>query len=147
MPRTGAARLPPTERVPTLRLRRRRPVLATEPQPDAHPKTGLFAEPVRVTSLTVLDPEPLDDGTRRVIFLAEVRDAEGRRCPDVSVEATVTGPERTRTVQGTTDLLGRIRFRTSGPEGTYRIELRDVAAGGLAWDPQAGPRSAVIELT
>lgn len=125
---------------------RRRPVLATEPQPDAHPKAGLFAEPVRVTSLRVLDPEPLDDGTRRVTFLVEVRDAEDRRCPDVSVEATVSGPERSRTVQGTTDLLGRIRFRTTGPAGSYHIELRDVAAGGLAWDRGAGPSSAVTQL-
>jgi hypothetical protein len=123
-----------------VRLRRRRPVEVTvEPQPDDVPKRGLFTEPVRVTSLRTLDPERVDGGQQRVTFLVEVRDAEGRRCPDLSVQATVSGPERTRTVQGNTDLLGRIRFRTTGPPGRYRIELRDVAAGGLDWDRDGGP--------
>jgi hypothetical protein len=126
----------------TRRRRAGRPVLEAERQPDDRPKTGLFAEPIRVTSLTVLDPEVLDDGTHRVTFLVEVRDAEGRRCPDLAVEARVTGPERTRTVDGATDMFGRIRFRMAGPAGSYGIEVTDVAAFGLAWDAAAGPTVA-----
>jgi hypothetical protein len=112
-----------------------------EKQPDALPKAGLFAEPVRVTRLDVLDPEAVDEG-HRVTFLLEVKDAEDRRCSDVAVEARVTSPVRDRTVQGTTDLLGRIRFRTTGPDGVYHLEVTDVGAKGLAWDPDAGPRRA-----
>lgn len=129
------------------RLRRkRRPQVALERHPDDLPKTGLFAEPVRVASLRTLEPEDLGDGQHRVTFLVEIRDAEDRRCSDLSVEATVTGPERSRPAQGTTDLLGRIRFRTTGPAGAYRLEIRDVAAGGLAWDPGAGPQQADVEV-
>jgi hypothetical protein len=40
-------------------------------------------------------------------------------------------------VSGTTDLLGRIRFRTTGGAGDYTLELTDVAAGGLAADRDA----------
>ncbi len=129
------------------RLRRKhRAEVAVERHPDDLPKTGLFAEPVRVASIKVLDPEEMGDDLRRVTFLVEVRDAEDKRCSDVSVEARVTGPERSRTAHGTTDLLGRIRFRTTGTAGSYRIELRDVAAGGLDWDRDAGPLDAGIEL-
>lgn len=125
------------------RLRRkRRTQIELETQPDDLPKRGLFAEPVRVTSLRVLEPEDLGDGQHRVTFMVEVRDAEDGRCPDIAVEATVAGPERSRTAQGTTDMLGRIRFRTTGPAGTYRIELHDIAAGGLDWDRTAGPTQA-----
>jgi hypothetical protein len=130
-----------------VRLRRRRPQLATERHPDELPKAGLFAEPVRITLLRALDPEPTDTGEQRVTFLVEVRDAEGRRCSDLSVEATVSGPQRARTVQGTTDLLGRIRFRTTGPDGTYRLTIEDVAAHGLAWDRAAGPAGVELDLS
>jgi hypothetical protein len=129
-----------------VRLPRRRRQLATEPLPDGLPKAGLFAEPVRVASLRVLDPEVAGDDQHRVTFLLEVRDAEDRRCSDVAVAATVTGPTRTRTVQGTTDLLGRIRFRTTGPAGRYRLEVEDVAAGGLRWDREGGPVDAELSL-
>jgi hypothetical protein len=129
-----------------VRLRRRRRQLATEPLPDGLPKTGLFAEPVRVASLRALDPEVADDDHHRVTFLLEVRDAEDRRCSDIAVEATVTGPARSRTVQGTTDLLGRIRFRTTGPDGTYRLVVQDVAAKGLAWDPEGGPTEVELAV-
>jgi hypothetical protein len=120
---------------------RRRRTLPVEPQPDGLPRTGLFAEPIVVTRLDA--PEP-DEG--RAVFLAEVRDAEGRRCPDVAVEATLTGPERTRTVVGNTDMLGRVRFRMAGPPGTYTITVVDVGAGGLAWDAEAGPRETATHL-
>lgn len=117
-----------------------------EPEPDAAPKHGLFTEPVRVTDIDVFDPEVVQDGRRRVTFRVSIRDADGRRCPSLAVEARVTGPERTATVQGTTDMLGRLRFRMTGPAGTYRIEVTDVAAGGLDWDPDAGPRRASTAL-
>lgn len=129
-----------------LRRRRHRPEVTLETQPDALPKTGLFTEPLVVTALDVLEPELLDDGQHRVGFRAEIRDAEGRRCPDVAVEATVGGPHRQRTVQGTTDMLGRIRFRMAGPPGHYRLELTDVGAGGLAWDRTAGPTTLEAEV-
>lgn len=121
-----------------------RPTLALEPHPDDLPKRGLFAEPVRVADLQVLEPEALDDGRRRVTFLVEVRDADGRRCSDLSVEARVRGPERTRTVQGTTDMFGRIRFRMASTPGDYAIEVTDVAAHGLDWDRAAGPGEATV---
>ncbi len=125
---------------PFARRRRRTPPTVTlEQHPDDMPKTGLFTEPVRVSDLQVLDPEVLDDGRRRVTFMVEVRDADGKRCSDLSVEARVTGPERTRTVQGTTDMFGRIRFRMASTPGTYAVEITDVAAHGLAWDREAGP--------
>lgn len=129
-----------------LRRRRRRPQVTLERQPDALPKSGLFSEPLRVTALDVLDPEVLDDGQHRTSFRVEVRDSEDRRCPDIAVEARLSGPERTRTVQGTTDMLGRIRFRMAGPPGAYRIEVTDVGAKGLAWDPQAGPSTAKTDV-
>lgn len=104
---------------------------------DGHPKDGLFAAPLTVTALTVADPEPRDEDTVRVTFRATVKDAEGRRCPDVAVEATIAGPERTATGQTTTDLMGAVRFRMTGPAGSYRITIEDVGAGGLAWDREA----------
>ena len=127
--------------------RARRPRVTTETQPDALPKRGLFAEPIRVTKLDPLDPDVDDHGLARAVFMVEVKDAEDRRCSDLSVEARLTGPDRTRTVQGTTDLMGRIRFRMASGPGEYRIELTDVAAGGLDWDDAAGPREATTELT
>lgn len=127
--------------------RARRARGTTETQPDALPKRGLFAEPVRVTRLDVLDPDADDAGVARATFLIEIKDAEDRRCPDLSVEARLTGPERTRIVQGTTDMMGRIRFRMASGPGAYRIELTDVAAGGLDWAPDEGPRDADVELT
>jgi hypothetical protein len=102
--------------------------------PDSHPKRGLIAEPVRVERIEHASTEPLDGGERRVTFLIELRASDDARCPNVAVEARVSGPERQRTVSGATDMLGRIRFRMSGPAGTYAIEVTDVAAGGLDWD-------------
>lgn len=118
---------------------------ATAKVADSHPRTGLFTEPVRVADLRLREVEVLDDGRRRVVFQATIRDAEDRRCPDLSVEARVVGPERTGAGQSTTDLLGAVRVRTEGSVGTYRVEVLDVAAGGLAWDVDAGPR--VLETT
>lgn len=122
-------------------VRRRRP-FTIEPQPDALPKRGLFDEPIRVARLDALEAEVLDDGRHRVTFLVEIRDREDKRCSDLAVEARVEGPERSRVVQGPTDLFGRVRFRMAGPPGTYRIQVTDVAAFGLDWDAAAGPVTA-----
>lgn len=129
------------------RLRRRR----IDPDgivglPDSHPKRGLLAEPVRIARLEHASTEVLDEGSsRRITFLVEIRAADGARCPAIAVEAHVSGPERARTVSGATDLLGRVRFRMAGPPGTYAIEVRDVAAGGLDWDREAGTLALSVD--
>lgn len=143
------------------RLRRRRIDPSTlVGLPDSHPKRGLLAEPVRITRITheaTDTPEQPEDGpdgaagtgtvpAHRVTFLLEVRAADDARCPAVAVEARVSGPERTRTVSGATDLLGRLRFRMSGPAGRYGIEVVDVAAGGLDWDRDAGPLQLTVDV-
>ena len=109
---------------------------------DSHPKDGLFAQPLVVTALTVADPEPQDGDQVRVTFRATIKDAEGRRCPDVAVDATITGPERTASGTATTDLMGAVRFRMTGPAGTYAVRVDDVAAGGLRWDSDASTTEA-----
>lgn len=111
---------------------------------DSHPKDGLFAQPVVVASLTAGEPEPRDDGQVRVTFRATVKDAEGRRCPDLAVEATIAGPDRTASGEATTDLMGAVRFRMTGPAGRYEVTIDDVAAGGLAWDRDASTVSAAV---
>jgi hypothetical protein len=117
------------------RLRRRRIDPGTLVSlPDSHPKRGLIAEPVRVERIDHESTEPDGPDQQRVTFLVEIRSADDARCPAVAVEARVSGPERERTVSGATDLLGRIRFRMAGPPGTYRLDILDVAAGGLDWD-------------
>ncbi len=127
-------------------LRRRRRTVRLEPEPDGLPRAGLFTEPVRVAVLRALDTEYPDDAPCRAAFLAEIRDGDDRRCPDVYVEATMSGPDRSRTVHGTTDMLGRIRFRMKGPAGFYSIRLDNVGAGGLAWDADAGPTVCNSEI-
>lgn len=125
---------------------RKRRQLTLERQPDDLPKRGLFTEPIRITRLEALAPEVLEDGTTRVTFLVEVKDADDRRCSDLAVDARVDGPERTATVQGTTDMFGRVRMRMAGPAGRYGIEVLAVAAKGLDWDADAGPTTAALEV-
>jgi len=115
------------------------------PLPDSHPKRGLLAEPVRIGRLEHAETEP-SGPDRRVTFLVEIRAADDARCPAVAVEARMSGPDRTRTVSGATDMLGRVRFRMTGPAGTYRCEIVDVAAGGLDWDRQAGPDELTLTV-
>lgn len=124
--------------------RRRGPDLdqTLEKVPDDLPRDGIFAQPLVVASLRSQDPERQDDGTVRVSFRATVKDAEGKRCPDLNIQARVTGPERAATGETTTDLMGQARFRMTGPSGTYRIEILDVAAGGLAFDRDASELTA-----
>ncbi|MEX2532525.1 MAG: hypothetical protein WD360_01015 [Nitriliruptoraceae bacterium] len=113
--------------------RRRTPPMTLEPLPDGLPKRGLFTEPVRVTRLTASHEKHGTDQVR-VTFLTEVRDATDRRCSDLFVEALVRSPERERLVSGTTDLLGRIRFRIVGDLGVYTTTITNVGAFGLQWD-------------
>lgn len=116
------------------------------PVPDDVPKRGLFEEPVAVTDLRAREPETLADGRRRVTFRTVVKDAAGRRCPDLAVEARLTGPERTGDGTGHTSLMGHVDFRMTGPPGTYRIEVLDVAAGGLDLDRDASVLTAEVTV-
>jgi hypothetical protein len=113
--------------------------------PDSHPKRGLIAEPVRVGDLQHTSTDVLEDGSRRVTFVVEIRAADDARCAAIAVEARISGPERARTVSGATDLLGRVRFRMTGPPGPYRLEVTDVAAGGLDWDRSAGHDEVMVD--
>lgn len=101
---------------------------------DSLPRDGLFTQPLRIAALSAAEPEDLDDGQVRVTFRATIKDAEGRRCPELTVDATIAGPERTASGSGWTDLMGAVRFRMTGPPGTYRIRIDDVAAGALTWE-------------
>lgn len=133
-------------RNPFRRSRAAQPALTVERITDALPKRGLFTEPIRVDRLEALDPEPLDDGRTRVTFVLEVRDAEGRRCPELAVAARFVAPGYDRPLEGATDMFGRLRFRMDGGPGTYTVTIDDVAAGGLDWDPDAGPTTATLTL-
>jgi hypothetical protein len=129
------------------RLRRRRIDPATfVPLPDSHPKRGLLAEPLRIARLEHERTEPAEDGRLRATFLVEVLAADGARCPTIAVEAHVVGPERARTVSGATDLLGRVRFRMTGPAGPYSITVTDVAAGGLDWDASTSTTELHVDI-
>jgi len=128
------------------RRRRRRRHITLEQHPDDLPKRGLFTEPIRVTRVEALEPESQADGTTRVSFLVEVKDADDKRCSDLAVDARVSGPQRTATVQGTTDMFGRVRMRMTGPPGHYGIEVLAVAAKGLEWDAEAGPTTAAQDV-
>lgn len=117
-----------------------------EKVPDDLPRDGLFTQPL-VISLVAAGPDRLDDGSLRVTFRATVKDADGKRCPDLHVEATVTGPEREATGATTTDLMGQARFRMAGPPGRYAILIEDVAGGALALDGVASTLTAEIEVS
>lgn len=112
------------------------------PLPDDHPRGDLWTEPLVVTGVRVLEPETLEGGWIRAGFRLTVRDAEGRRCPDLAVHARIAGPHRSASGMGHTDLMGRVTFRMAGPPGTYRLEVTDVAAGGLTWDRRASQLTA-----
>lgn len=102
-----------------------------EPGPATDDVPRGFVQPLAVTDLEVLPPEPLDDGRVRVTFHANIRAADGARCPDVAVEARVVGPEREAAGTGWTDAFGQVRFRMTGPPGEYRCEVSDVGAGAV----------------
>lgn len=113
--------------------------------PDDLPRDTLFAQPLVVTAGVLDDPEQLAEG-HRVTFRVLVRDAEGRRCPDVHVEARVSGPERTAVGEATTDMLGGVRFRMTGGPGDYHIEVVEVAGAALAWDRDASATTAATTV-
>ncbi len=127
-----------------LRRKAARPRVVLEPHPDDLPKRGLYTEPIRLTRLEP-DVEVVQDELRRVTFLLEVKDRDDKRCSDLAVDVTVEGPERTSTVQGHTDLFGRLRVRMTGPPGQYVLRVVDVAARGLDWDAEAGPRTVTVD--
>ena len=132
-----------------MRLRRPRykpPIEGLEPVEDSLPKAGLLAEPIVVDRLVARDPERQDDGSFVVEFRATVKDAEGRRCPDLAVEATMVGPHRTGTGSATTDLMGTVRFKMTGPAGHYTITVDDVAAGALAVDEASSVMAAELDV-
>lgn len=105
--------------------------------PDDMPRDTLFRQPLAVTAAVVGDPEQVEGGTR-VTFRVLVRDADGKRCPDVHVEARVTGPDRSAVGETSTDMLGGARFRMTGGPGEYALEVVEVAGGALAWDRETG---------
>lgn len=118
------------------------------PVGDDHPKDAFFAKPLSVTSLsTKVEELASADGSRqlRVGFVATIKDADGKRCPDMAVHARVVGPERSATGMGHTSLLGQVTFRMSGPPGTYSCTIEDVAGGALGLDTEASTLEATID--
>jgi len=113
--------------------------------PDDLPRDQLYAQPL-LSTVSVKDPEPVEGGTR-VAFRVVVKDANGRRCSDIAVEARITGPERSASAQVTTDMLGSALFRMTGPPGSYAFELLDVAAFALDWDRDASDLTATRVVT
>ena len=111
---------------------------------DSLPRDGLFSQPLVVAALSAAEPEHLADGQLRVTFRATVKDAEGRRCPELTVDATIRGPERTASGTGRTDLMGAVRFRMTGPPGTYGIRIDDVAAGALEWQAEGATTDVTV---
>ena len=114
------------------------------PFPDKVGRGADWATPLVVDRCRVasVEPCPADTTTpagepapadwHRVTFQLRVRDATGRRLPDVAVDVTVTAPHRTTSGLGATDLAGQTRFRIDGPPGTYALVVDAIA--GHAFD-------------
>ncbi len=113
------------------------------PVPDDHPKDAFFTGPLRVTDLRTAVEEHVDGV--RVGFVATVKDADGKRCPEVAVHARVTGPHRQATGMGHTSMMGTVTFRMSGPAGTYACLVEDVAGGALGLDLEASDLRATVD--
>lgn len=113
------------------------------PVPDDHPRDAFFASPLRVTELRTA-VEDHDAGTR-VSFVATIKDAQGRRCPDVAVHARVRGPQREATGMGHTSMMGSVTFRMSGTAGTYTCVVEDVAGGALGLDLESSTLRATVD--
>jgi hypothetical protein len=112
--------------------------------PDDMPRDQMFAQPL-TAEVATRDDEEVDGGTR-VTFRVLVRDGVGKRCPDLAVEGRIDGPERSGTATVTTDMFGSAVFRMTGPSGTYRFELLDVAAHALEWDRGSNERTATTTV-
>lgn len=113
------------------------------PVPDDLPRDAFFTRPLRVSDL-VATTEDHPDGVR-VAFVATVRDADGKRCPDIAVHARIRGPERQATGMGHTSMLGKVTFRMAGPSGTYTCRIEDVAGGALGLDTTGSTLSASLQ--
>ena len=112
------------------------------PVPDDLPRDAFFARPLQVSEL-VTQVEEHEDGVR-VSFVATVKDAEGKRCPDIAVHARVRGPHRAATGMGHTSMMGKVTFRMSGPAGEYTCVVEDVAGGALGLDEDASTLRATV---
>lgn len=116
------------------------------PVADDHPKDAFFTRPLRVTAVQVsVEDVEVADGEEpkvRVAFVATIKDADGKRCPDMAVYARINGPHRSATGMGHTSLLGQVTFRMSGPPGEYTCTIDDVAGGALGLDHEASVLSA-----
>ena len=112
---------------------------------DDLPRDSVFEQPLVVTAEVLGDVEAVDGG-KRVTFRVTVKDAVGKRCPDIHVEVRVVGPERTAVGEATTDMLGGARFRMSGPPGEYELTVLEVAALALRWDREASTTTAVATV-
>lgn len=112
---------------------------------DDLPRDAMFAQPLTVAASVLGEPEPTDDGSR-LTFRVLVRDADGKRCSNIHVEARVTGPERTAVGETTTDMFGAARFRMTGPPGEYAIDVLEVAALGLEWDRSASTATSTTTV-
>lgn len=110
--------------------------------PDDLPRDDLYEQPL---TCDVTGGAETHDDDHRVVFKVTVRDAVGKRCPHLFVEAEVSGPERTAVGDTTTSLLGTATFRMTGPAGDYAIRVTDVAAGALEWDRAAS--TVHLEMT
>lgn len=119
------------------------------PLTDDLPRRHLYVEPIRVAELAGLSPERLSDGEVRMTFQVTVKDAAGTRCPDLAVQARVSGPERTAVGIAHTDVFGQAWFRMRSLPGVYRCEVLDVAAGAIELeraDPSGVVASAVVTV-
>lgn len=114
--------------------------------PDDLPRDDLFAQPLVVTDITVREPIEHDDGSFTARFRVTVKDAEGKRCPNLAVEGTVVGPERTGSGLTQTNLMGQVLFHMHGPAGTYHLTVDDVAARALDLDRDASVLEASAEI-
>lgn len=123
-----------------MRFRRAREPIEGRVVPDDLPKDKIFAQPLVVSKLR---GGVVEDVADTVEFRATVKDADGKRCPDLAVHATIVGPERTGEGMAHTDLMGVVRFRMTGPAGDYRCTITDVAAGALELDETASDLEAV----
>ncbi len=115
------------------------------PKSDDVPKAQFFDHPLTVDRIKVLEAEDRGDGRWAVTFRARIRDASGKRCPELAVYVHIDGPERVADGMGTTDLLGQVAFQTEGPAGTYVLTIDDVAGGTMPVDEAASVMTATAQ--